>query len=434
MKAPTIDDPGPLRDLTHAARVDRLVALEKLRSWVDAEQLGLLAVMAADPTPNSSLTAIAIEKDWIREDVACALRLSAATVTDRLHLATTLTRRLPATLTALRDGDITVLHARVLAEATLPLDDEVTAEVQARVLPGAATQTRAEFRRVVHREVARVDARAVEERHRDAMAERRVVCTPGADGMAELWARLPADAAASLITALDALASDPTLPDPTEFGLPDQGIDCRTADQRRADALTLLANQVLHHGAATAVGVAGAGSWQGQRPSVQVTIALSTLLGLDQQPGELDRHGPIPVGLARRIAADPTGTWRRLITDDHGQLLDYGRHVYRPPANLRDHVITRDGTCRMPGCHRPARRSHLDHRQPWAESGQHGDTTADNLHALCGRHHRLKHDAGWTVTRAAGGATEWTAPTGHRYTKPAGQLPIDHTTDPPPPF
>jgi Domain of unknown function (DUF222) len=287
---------------------------------------------------------------------------------------------------------------------------------------------------VVHREVTRLDARQVEERHRDAVAERRVVCTPAADGMAELWARLPADAAAGLMTALDALASDPTLPDPTEFALPDQGIDDRTADQRRADALTLLGNRVLHRGAeAVATGQAGTGmlgvgSWQGQRPTVQVTVALSTLLDLDQQPGELDRHGPIPASLARRIAADPTGTWRRLITDDYGQLLDYGRHIYRPPANLRDHVITRDQTCRTPGCHRPARRCQLDHVRPWAQGGH---TSDRDLQARCSRHHHLRHDAGWQVKRTDTGSTEWTAPTGHPYTKPPAQLPIDHTTDPP---
>jgi len=43
---------------------------------------------------------------------------------------------------------------------------------------------------------------------------------------------------------------------------------------------------------------------------VHVTVALSTLLGLDEQPGELAGHGPIPAVLARRLAADPTGMFR----------------------------------------------------------------------------------------------------------------------------
>ena len=87
------------------------------------------------------------------------------------------------------------------------------------------------------------------------------------------------------------------------------------------------------------------------------------------QPGELDGYGPIPAELATRLAADPTGTWRRLVTDPHGQLLDYGRTTYRPPQDLADHVITRDQRCRMPGCHRTARRSHLDHITDWNAGG-----------------------------------------------------------------
>jgi hypothetical protein len=71
------------------------------------------------------------------------------------------------------------------------------------------------------------------------------------------------------------------------------------------------------------------------------------------------------------------------------------------------------------------------HLQPWSKGG---DTSDRDLQARCSRHHHLRHDAGWHVTRTETGATTWTTPTGHRYTKPPAQLPIDHTTDPPPPF
>jgi hypothetical protein len=92
----------------------------------------------------------------------------------------------------------------------------------------------------------------------------------------------------------------------------------------------------------------------GLRPSVQVTVALSTLLGLDEQPGELSGSGPIPAAVARRIAADETGTWRRLLTDERAHLVDYGRTTYRPPKDLAEHVIARDRTCRYPHCNRQA--------------------------------------------------------------------------------
>ena len=50
----------------------------------------------------------------------------------------------------------------------------------------------------------------------------------------------------------------------------------------------------------------------GQRPSIQVTIAASTLMGLDHQPAELDGYGAITAAMARRIASDPTAQWRVL--------------------------------------------------------------------------------------------------------------------------
>jgi hypothetical protein len=107
--------------------------------------------------------------------------------------------------------------------------------------------------------------------------------------------------------------------------------DDRTTDQRRADAAVQLALTTLN-----GTGSAELPREHGMRPTVQVTVALSTLLGLDDQPGDLDGTGPIPASLARRIAADQTGTWRRLVTDPMGRLLDYGRSTYRPPKDLAD--------------------------------------------------------------------------------------------------
>jgi hypothetical protein len=69
----------------------------------------------------------------------------------------------------------------------------------------------------------------------------------------------------------------------------------------------------------------------GQRPAINVTVSLGTLLGCDDQPAHLDGYGPITAALARRLAADQTGSWRRLVTDENGRLLDYGRKTYRPP-------------------------------------------------------------------------------------------------------
>ena len=212
------------------------------------------------------------------------------------------------------------------------------------------------------------------------------------------------------MTAVDALASVTSADDP------------RTADQRRADALVDLGVAALHDPLLPKA--------QGMRPSIQVTVALSTLLGTDEQPGELAGHGPIPASVARRLAADQSGTWRRLVTDPvTGQLLDYGQDTYRPPKDLAEFVIARDQVCTFTGCDRSACRCDLDHRTPYSQGGS---TCSQNLGPLCERHHTGKHQAGWTPHRHEDGSTTWISPTKHTYRSRPPDLPQDTTNDPPP--
>lgn len=220
--------------------------------------------------------------------------------------------------------------------------------------------------------------------------------TPVADGTAVLWALLPAEGATLVKTVLDSLASTKT---PGET---------RTADQRRADCLVDVFARVL--------GDPELPQQHGRRTAVQVTVALSTLLGCDEDPAELDGYGPITAQAARRIAADETATWRRLLTDPgSGQLVEFGRTTYRPPKDHADYVIARDRRCVFPGCRRAARHCDIDHADPWCTGGH---TCEHNLHPLCKRHHRAKHDAGWRVRRLDDGSFRWIAPTGHVHTVP----------------
>jgi len=411
------------RRLSPEGRVDALTAMEKQLAWWKARQYRLLAVMAEEPVVKTPLGEL--DKEWVREDVACALRLSATTAAIRLELARELTR-LPATLDLLESGGLTEHHVRHLAESTRTLDDAAATAVETAVLGDAPDQSLATFKRAVRKAVLTAAPKPAEEAHAEAMTQRRVVRTPDADGMSGIWMLLPDTGASTFMTAIDALARRCSAD------------DLRTADQRRADAAVQLALDAL----------TGSSSGElprehGMRPSIQVTVALSALLGLDEQPGELDGSGPIPASVARRIAADQTGTWRRLVTDPMGRLLDYGRSTYRPPKDLADHVIARDRTCRFRNCNRRAGRCELDHRRPWENCGT---TDEPNLDILCARHHHAKHEAAWTPKRDADGSTEWTSPTGHTYVEPPATYPIDrtieranpaeaHNSDPdPPPF
>jgi hypothetical protein len=156
-------------------------------------------------------------------------------------------------------------------------------------------------------------------------------------------------------------------------------------------------------------------------PRIIVTVAMSTLLGDNNLPAYLDGGGLIPASLARRIAADPTSTWRRLVTDPLGQVRDYSRTKYRPPADLTEHIQLRDQHCRFPGCHRHARTCEIDHLQDWNDGGP---TNERNLHLLCSRHHHLKHETTWKVTRnPTTGITTWRSPHHRTYQTPPPDLP-----------
>jgi uncharacterized protein DUF222 len=171
--------------------------------------------------------------------------------------------------------------------------------------------------------------------------------------------------------------------------------DPRTMDQRRADVVCDLL----------------LGKPSNVRVSLRVTVPVSMVMGLDDQPGELAGYGPITADTARALAGD--ATWRRLLTDQHGTLLEVGRRTYRPPAALRDFVQARDKTCVFPGCAVPAHRADLDHTTAFPA----GPTEAANLGVMCRAHHRLKQDPRWTVTQPTPGTFRWTSPGNRTYTR-----------------
>ena len=391
--------------LSADGQLDALVAIERQIGWLQGMQQRVLAgidarIQATTPRARAEVANLA------REEVGCALRLAAQTAADRLAIAGVLCDRLPATLYALEAGEITYWHARALAEAAIRVDPVTAARVEQAVLGDAGGQSVGRFRTAVAEALLAIDPAPAEQRRQRAVADRCVRVRPAGDGMASLWALLPAEDAAALDAAVNALASVTSAGDP------------RTVDQRRADALVDLGVAALHDPALPRA--------QGLRPHVQVTISLSTLLGLDEHPAELDGHGAIPAELARRIAADPTGTWRRLVLDPvHHRLLDYGRRTYRPPADLARFVIARDQQCVFPHCQRNAARCDLDHQIRYADGGA---TSANNLAPLCPRHHAVKDDGGWRVTRQPDGDYHWTSPTGRSYTASSPRYP-----NPPPP-
>jgi len=226
-------------------------------------------------------------------------------------------------------------------------------------------------------------------------------------------------------------------------------------DQRRADAFSDIFTGMLDR-QTTPTGTP-LPRRHGQRAALQVHVAASTLLGLDDMPGYLGSYGPIPAQVARELAQD--ATWRAVLTDPGtGQACAVGTASYRPGADLTRTVQARDLTCTFPGCRQPATRCELDHRTPFdhtrttratgsgTSAGLGTDTTTGhghdnqtceaNLHALCKHHHQAKTKGWWQVTyNPATGVSTWTDRHGLTYARhPATVLvPPDAMVHRPPP-
>lgn len=385
-----------LRDLSDAALVEGVAAWERITSLAAARQGDLIAELTARRTSSE-------EAEFVNDEVAARLATTRVAAENKVALAVCLDA-MPEVYDALASGMIDVRKATVLTDGLAHLSAADARAVQVQVLPAAPDLTVPALRALMRRVELAIDPQAADRRHERARGERDVTVTPACDAMAWLTAFLPADDAMRAYTALDAIAASADPADPRPIGA------------RRADALVDILGGVLDSG----VGPGGPlRTQQRRRPHLHITAAATTLLGLDDAPGELAGYGPIPASLTRAIAAD--ATWRRIFTDPAtGELTAIGPRAYRPGADLAGTVMARDVTCTFPGCRIAAWRCDLDHVEPFDGSRPGAQqTTPNNVQSLCRHHHRLKTHAGWQVVRdRATGAACWTAPTAHTYRRP----------------
>ncbi|PZS02394.1 MAG: HNH endonuclease [Pseudonocardiales bacterium] len=374
----------PLASLDDDGVLDRIEALERIRSLLDAEQSVALADFARRRARVSHADRCGAD---VGDEVALALRIAPRTADRRVDVAVQLTERLPATLSAMGRGRATLSKARVLLEETDQLSAADAAAVESAVIEGAADMTPGQLRRRAARAAIRIDAEAAARRRKQAETGRAVWVEPDACGMATLGASLCAADAVGIYELLDRSARAARTAG-----------DQRTLDQLRADLL---------------VQAIGGGVVRASRPLVQIVLPADAVTDDAAPPAELVGYGPIDHDLAREIVA--TGAWQRLLTDPAtGTITDVGRTRYRPPAALADLVRARGRACAFPTCQQPAARCDLDHRRPWSAGGA---TNAQNLWPLCGRHHSVKDgSAGWSCALRRDGAITWTTPVGRVYT------------------
>ena len=453
-------------DLSRSARVDYLSAVERQTGWLQALiQRAIVAVAGAEPSEADGMYEGVDGAE--REDVSAALRMSGNSAQYKIDIARSLVNTLPNTCSALATGEISPAHANVIARETAAairdgLPSESIARIEESAIAHAEFHTPAQVGNKVRTMLAQVAPKEFEEVVIRARDTRKVSLYRESDGMSTIVAILPAEDAQTVMSAIENFVVRANRRDeeartqakkaeiireafwvraPRSFesakssvsvagagvagaGVAGAGVemsaeesaafaneyapDLRTMDMKRADALSELA------GIAAALSEDEAKSHR-RSVSVNVTVDLATLLGLNENPGQLAGYGALPAHIMRSLASE--GKWRRFITDPStGTLLDYGRDSYQPPQDLVDFLIARDRTCRFPGCRQSAARADIDHAEPWEDGGQ---TSAANLGALCRRHHRMKTHGGWKLTSNADGSCDWESPDGHRYFVPA---------------
>jgi hypothetical protein len=422
-----------LDELDAYDRVEVVAAARRLESWAHAVTAQAAAAVDRHPRMRAPVlpprTGRALTHQHISTaTLAMRLHASPREVAGLIQTGLAITGDLADTGTALAAGVVDVPRTRAIVRRLHDQVPEVALAVEAAVLPRAETRTAYQVRKDVEAELQRVDGEHAVERHAHARGTRSV-SRPRVldDGMAGVWAVLPAEDAVRIDAALEAAARTARAAG-----------DPRTLAQLRADGLRDL---VLHSAceprtplglAADGDAVAAADPDAGSTPPappvpphprtrVHVTIPLSTLMGIDDGPADLAGYGPIDAVQARALAWG--GTWRRLVTDpvEH-TVLNLGRTRYRPTAALAEHVRARDRVCAWPGCALSAELADLDHSTSAhpppgtvVDPAGLGETSDANLEPLCRHHHRLKTEAGFVLRHVRPGVFEWTAPSGHRY-------------------
>ncbi|HKS52973.1 MAG TPA: DUF222 domain-containing protein [Pseudonocardiaceae bacterium] len=373
--------PGPqLSALLAAIDISALTGsdvVEVLRArarQLSHEQARLLATMVevglCDPDANNDEVArLAESPPYAADEIRAALSWTRRAADRELDFAETLVVRMPAVFTALEAGKICRSKAWVLADLCSDLTPEQIDVICARVLPHAEKLTTGELAARIKKLAIALDPQWAARRYATAVRERNVIGYLDPDGTATVTGTgLPVEQAATACAHVEELAraakraGHPSRIGPLRADIYLGLLEGRWQHHTRDEIITdLLTNAICdaesaanpdHPGEpdlapatdATAGDSPTAGRPRAQRVGVEVRVNLSTLLGLDQQPGEVPGWGPVPAHVARTIvAAQRAAEWRFAITDPAGQLLLAGITRRRP-------ITSEHATSAMPPC------------------------------------------------------------------------------------
>lgn len=307
---------------------------------------------------------------------------------------------LPATWDAFHQGLIDLPRVRKISTACCELEDDVARAVEARAAEEAAARSTSDFSHWLTRCIARIDYEAYMRLGRSGHKQRHVRFEHMPNGMSFVSAFLPTLEAAAIEKRLKIIArrdhrrATEALHDQPGPEGPRRGNEPESVEAPQADERPTLAEREADLFS----------SWLRTNPvddlapveaKIMIMIPEATLTGDSDEPAlSADRSWALPADQARALAGDSDaehdwyeGQTRERAGEADVDVLTVSYIGRYPPNRLRDALIFRDGQCQTQGCTVPAERCDLDHQVPW-ESG--GKTHAENLWALCRRHHRLK--------------------------------------------
>ena len=211
------------------------------------------------------------------------------------------------------------------------------------------------------------------------------------DGSLILKARLPADVGALVLKALEAAVPE----------VPPDDVDRPTWSHKRADAMAVIFESFLAHGAEAMSG--------GERHQVVVHVSAETLQAGGGHHCEIEDGPAVAAETARRLACDASLV--AIVEDEKGEPLNVGRKTRSIPPALQRALNARDKGCRFPGCtHKKYTDAH--HIQHWAHGGE---TKMSNLVTLCRFHHRKVHEGQVVVQVLDDGAIRFVQPNGECF-------------------
>ena len=294
--------------------------------------------------------------------------------------------------------------ARVVATGSEAVRTALTSPpVQAELTDLAERLDAGQFATAVARIAARTDAAALERDHQAQRSARYLHVVDAADGT-RVSGRLDRMAGHRLRLALEALTPRPAADDD------------RTAEQRRADALTAMADTILSlpdtvPGAAQTPHVSflmTAEAWAGLRAArraaadraeagrpVQDDLAGTLAAAGPVEPVTLEDGTPVPASEVTRALCDCELT--RIVLDAADEPLNLGRTVRRYTGAQRRAVLARDGGCFWEGCGMPPRWLEVHHLDWWERDG--GETSVADGVGACSYHHHEVHRRDLLVRR-----------------------------------